>query len=96
MNQELMNKAAKILWDAWSTGHTISGLPKDCRPTTRQSAYEIQKRIADLSQSAQIGWKIAATSENGQKHIGASGPLAGQNIAFDWVLIYHPEILPTR
>jgi len=73
MNQELMNKAAKILWDAWSTGHTISGLPKDCRPTTRQSAYEIQKRIADLSQSAQIGWKIAATSKNGQKHIGASG-----------------------
>lgn len=81
MNQELMNKAAKILWDAWSTGHTISELPKDCRPTTRQSAYDIQKRIADLSQSAQIGWKIAATSENGQKHIGASGPLAGRLLA---------------
>ncbi|MDA1330925.1 MAG: hypothetical protein O3A65_00420 [Proteobacteria bacterium] len=81
MHHELMNKAAKILWDAWSAGHAISGLPQECRPTNRQSAYEIQKRIADLSQSAQIGWKIAATSENGQRHIGVSGPLAGRLLA---------------
>ena len=81
MKQELINKAAKILWDAWRTGQTISELPQDCRPTNRQNAYDIQTRIADLSQSAQIGWKIAATSENGQKHIGASGPLAGRLLA---------------
>ena len=81
MNQVLINKAAKILWDAWDTGENISELPHDCRPTDRQSAYKIQRQVAKLSHSSQIGWKIAATSVNGQKHIGVSGPLAGRLLA---------------
>lgn len=81
MNQTLIEKAAQILWDAWNTGQTVSALPHECRPKDRQIAYKIQKQVAKLSQSAQIGWKIAATSTNGQKHIGVTGPLAGRLLA---------------
>ena len=78
MNQAQIDKAAQILWNAWDNGETISELPKDCRPTDRQTAYKIQKEVGKLSRSSQIGWKIAATSVNGQKHIGVPGPLAGR------------------
>ena len=81
MDEVKIDKAAHILWDAWNTGRTIPALPHDCRPTNRQSAYDIQKQVAKLSQSSQIGWKIAATSVNGQKHIGVPGPLAGRLLA---------------
>ena len=81
MNQAQIDKAAQILWNAWDNGETISELPKDCRPTDRQTAYKIQKEVGKLSRSSQIGWKIAATSVNGQKHIGVPGPLAGRLLA---------------
>lgn len=78
MDQKLIDKAAQIIWECWNTGKTISDLPKDCKPKNKNTAYEIQKRVIEISQSKQIGWKIAATSENGQNHIGVSGPLAGR------------------
>ena len=56
-------------------------LPPDCRPANRAEAYAIQAELAQLSKlSGQTvsGWKIAATSLAGQKHIGVNGPLAGR------------------
>jgi 2-keto-4-pentenoate hydratase len=55
MNQAQIDKAAQILWNAWDNGETISELPKDCRPTDRQTAYKIQKEVGKLSRSSQIG-----------------------------------------
>ena len=71
MNQAQIDKAAQILWNAWDNGETISELPKDCRPTDRQTAYKIQKEVGKLSRSSQIGWKIAAT-------VTASTPLSSK------------------
>ena len=34
--------------------------------------------ISQLSENKILGWKIAATSIDGQKHIGVSGPIAGR------------------
>jgi 2-keto-4-pentenoate hydratase len=51
------------------------------RPTTRGEGYEIQKRVMDLSGGEICGWKIAATSAAGQKHIRVDGPIAGRMLA---------------
>jgi len=70
--------AAGILWKTWSTSSRIDGLPADCRPTTRREGYAVQAAVARTSGQPVVGWKIAATSEAGQKHINVDGPLAGR------------------
>jgi len=71
-------KAAKIIWSCWNEGNIISNLPNELIPKTRSEAYAIQSYYEKLSKHGVFGWKIAATSEAGQKHIGASGPMAGR------------------
>lgn len=71
-------QAARIIWTTWQGNDRIDGLPADCRPTTRQEAYKVQSEVARLSGRLLFGWKIAATSQAGQKHIGVDGPLAGR------------------
>ncbi len=56
-------------------------LPTMCRPTTRTEGYAIQALWEEQSAELLSGWKIAATSIAGQKHIGVDGPLAGRYIA---------------
>ena len=56
-------------------------LPLDCTPTSREAAYQIQALWEQQSKHVLYGWKIAATSIAGQKHIGVDGPLAGRYIA---------------
>ena len=56
-----------------------------CRPTAvqrdRAAGYSAQKEIVRFSGQDVVGWKIAATSAAGQKHIGVDGPLAGPLLA---------------
>ena len=52
------------------------------RPRDRVEAYAIQAAIERLFQRTHLfGWKIAATSEAGQKHINVDGPMAGRILA---------------
>ena len=76
-NKEFL-KAAKIIWSSWNKGNVISNLPNQLIPKTRSEAYSIQSCYEKLSKFGVFGWKIAATSKAGQKHIGASGPMAGR------------------
>jgi 2-keto-4-pentenoate hydratase len=69
--------SAALLCDAWRQGRVIAELPAPLRPTTRAEGYAIQARWADVLGDGIAGWKIAATSGAGQRHIGVSGPLAG-------------------
>lgn len=71
------DQAAQILWTLWSDGRTTAALPDGCKPLTIDDGWQIQRRI-DLRAGAHAGWKIAATSGAGQRHIGADGPLAGR------------------
>jgi 2-keto-4-pentenoate hydratase len=71
-------EAAAILWDAWCRAAPIDQLPPRCRPRDRAAGYAIQAEIARLSGQPVAGWKIAATSAAGQRHIGVDGPLAGR------------------
>lgn len=78
MEQEAIETAAQIIWRHWNEHTRMAELPVKCRPTDRAEAYAIQAELARLSGQAVRGWKIAATSLAGQRHIGVDGPLAGR------------------
>ena len=50
-------------------------------PETREEGYAIQALLEGRSEKPLLGWKIAATSEAGQKHINVGGPIAGRLLA---------------
>lgn len=68
--------AADLLSAAWSADLQGDLLPVALAPTNRAQGYAIQ-RLIDTRLGPAAGWKIAATSLAGQKHIAVSGPLAG-------------------
>lgn len=78
MKATAIDQAADILWANWQAGSRIDGLPEHCRPSSRAEGYAIQAAIAGRSGASPVGWKIAATSSAGQRHIGVDGPLAGR------------------
>ncbi|TXT36430.1 MAG: putative hydratase [Planctomycetota bacterium] len=81
MNQHQAQQAAEFLWQTWNEERHTDAIPESCRPATRADGYTIQRLIADISGQATVGWKIAATSEAGQKHLQVDGPLAGRLLA---------------
>ena len=81
MDQAQIHEAARLLWNAWQDGRKLERLPDECRPQTIEDGYAVQARLASCSGQAVSGWKIAATSQAGQAHIGVDGPLAGRLLA---------------
>lgn len=77
MTPDTVRDAAATLLDAWMHGRQIGALPAHLRPATEAEGFAIQQAIVARSGSRRFGWKIAATSTAGQKHIGVSGPLVG-------------------
>src|SRR3954452_11777669 len=73
--------ASKTLNDHWRAGTKFGGLDTSLRPHDRTEAYAIQAAIENHSSGKLFGWKIAATSEAGQKHINVEGPMAGRILA---------------
>ncbi|TGN95693.1 2-keto-4-pentenoate hydratase [Burkholderia sp. USMB20] len=71
-------RAGDVLWGAWQQGTVIESLPEECRPLTRAEGYHVQSVIAARSPAPLFGWKIAATSHAGQRHINVDGPIAGR------------------
>ena len=70
--------AAKILLANWAATTRIDQLPESCRPITRLEGYEAATALEVVSGQPVAGWKIAATSEAGQRHINVDGPLIGR------------------
>ena len=73
--------ACAHIWQAWQNGTTIDDLPADLKPGTRAAGYAIQAHFEGYSAETRAGWKIAATSRAGQRHINVDGPLAGRLLA---------------
>jgi 2-keto-4-pentenoate hydratase len=72
------DEAAELLLSNWAATTRITALPETCRPMTRQQGYEAAAAVARHSGSEVAGWKIAATSEAGQRHINVEGPIIGR------------------
>jgi len=75
--QQIQQAVATLLPVFRDHGH-LAALDPRCRPANRAEGYEVQAALLAAIGEPGIGWKIAATSAAGQKHIGVSGPLAGR------------------
>jgi 2-keto-4-pentenoate hydratase len=73
--------ASNLLWDHWNEGRRLAAIPADLRPASREDGYAVQKLLEARTAAPLFGWKIAATSTAGQKHINVDGPLAGRLLA---------------
>ena len=69
--------ASRWLAGHWQTGRHLDTLPEACRPSTADEGRAVQALWPTLTGDGIAGWKIAATSIAGQRHIAVSGPLAG-------------------
>ena len=72
---------SEFLLGHWRHETRCQDLPAELQPASKSDAYAVQALVEQQSASPLWGWKIAATSIAGQKHIGVSGPLAGRYIA---------------
>jgi 2-keto-4-pentenoate hydratase len=79
LDQDQTAAAAKTLHDHWRAGAKIGDLDLSQRPQGRAEGYAIQAAMERYGRP--FGWKIAATSEAGRKHINVAGPLAGRIFA---------------
>ena len=77
MKKIKINEASKIIWNAIKNEELINSLPKKLIPKSKKEAYEIQRTYKSFTDYEHIGYKIAATSIDGQKHIKVSGPILG-------------------
>jgi len=73
-----LEPAEALLPRTWRASTRIAALPEAVRPTNRDGGYEVAARLAELTGDRVAGWKIAATSTAGQKHINVDGPLIGR------------------
>jgi 2-keto-4-pentenoate hydratase len=78
LTQRQRQAASDLLWELWQHGQRVAELPADLRPVTREEGYAVQALVERRSAHPVFGWKIAATSEAGQHHIGVDGPLVGR------------------
>ena len=79
-------QAARLVWHHRQSGQAMAHFPLSLRPQTRQEGYAAQAALQQINAQPMAGWKIAATSQAGQHHIGVSGPLVGR--------IFAPTVIP--
>jgi 2-keto-4-pentenoate hydratase len=80
-DRQRIASASRTLHDHWRAGTKLDALDAALRPRDRVEGYAIQAVIEKYSTTNLFGWKIAATSEAGQKHINVDGPMAGRILA---------------
>lgn len=73
--------ASNVLSEHWRAGTKLGALDSAMRPRDRAEGYAVQAGLEKTSREKLFGWKIAATSEAGQRHINVAGPLAGRILA---------------
>jgi 2-keto-4-pentenoate hydratase len=85
---------ARDLAAAWRSGGTIALPAAAAAPATRQEAYAIQDRMAELIGARVAGWKVGATVRAVQVFEGHDGPLPGRIFADR--LFDSPAQIPAR
>ena len=78
LERHQVTAASQALHEHWRAGTKLAALEDWYRPVNRAEGYAIQARLEARSAQPLFGWKIAATSQAGQQHIGVDGPLAGR------------------
>jgi 2-keto-4-pentenoate hydratase len=81
MTEATDRQAAQLLWQHRCAGTVLDALPPALRPATPAQGHAIQALLPQVAGQRVVGWKIAATSVAGQKHINVGGPLAGRIVS---------------
>ncbi|AEH89799.1 MULTISPECIES: fumarylacetoacetate hydrolase family protein [Mesorhizobium] len=81
LDPEKTRAASMLLVGHWDRGTRLDAIPRELRPETRIEGYAIQSHVMGRSAAPLFGWKIAATSLAGQRHINVDGPMAGRLLA---------------
>lgn len=81
LDTEKARAASRLLVGHWDNGTHLDAIPEELRPKTRTEGYAIQSHVMERSAAPLFGWKIAATSLAGQRHINVDGPMAGRLLA---------------
>jgi len=76
MQPAARGRAAGLIWQAWTDGTALAGLPEACRPVSVADGYACQAELDALG-GGRHGWKIAATGAGGRAALGVDQPLAG-------------------
>lgn len=66
--------------NAWDNKLIHKNLQNLFIPKNTEEAYKLQSNYQEYSKYDLFGWKIAATSIEGQEHIGVNSPIAGRLI----------------
>jgi 2-keto-4-pentenoate hydratase len=74
LDKDQIAAASRVLVQHWRDGTKLDALEPRLRPQSRAEGYAVQAALSGKL----FGWKIAATSESGQKHINVAGPMAGR------------------
>lgn len=72
--------AARAIWTAWRAGKPLAELPDDVRPRTFEEGWAAQEAL-DALVGDRYGWKLAATSEAGRRHVNVDRSLVGRLFA---------------
>lgn len=78
LDKDQIAAASQVLVQHWRDGTKIDALEARLRPQSRAEGYAVQAALERQLRGKLFGWKIAATSEAGQKHINVAGPMAGR------------------
>ena len=90
MKNDLPQQTAATLWALRTACETVNALPPHCAPASEHEGRQAQLYYAELADDTIAGWKIAATSAGGQKHIGVDGPLEGPYLSSH---VYEPDVV---
>ena len=76
MDEHSVGSAAATIWDLWAHASQVRDLPPEFRPATLDEGWAVQRAL-DVHAGPIGGWKLAATSPNGQAMVGVDTPLLG-------------------
>jgi 2-keto-4-pentenoate hydratase len=92
MTEDRIQKAARLLAQAWLVPGKVEAFDDDLRPRTREEAYAIQDAMAVVINKPTVGWKLGATSPAMRAKAGHDGPIIGR--VFEEVMYISPVTLP--
>jgi 2-keto-4-pentenoate hydratase len=74
---ERAEAAARAIWSAWQEGRSLAALPDAVRPRDTTEGWAAQEALEALVEP-RVGWKLAATSPPGQRHLQVDAPIPGR------------------
>ena len=92
MRDDGVERAARILAEAWLEARPAESFPQELRVGDRLQAYQVQDAMARIIGEPVTGWKLGATSPAMGRRAGHDGPIIGR--VFESVTFSSPARLP--